>query len=786
MSFDSIKTLEFDKILNKAKDYAISIEAKDKILNLKPYKDLNELKIALKEIDDAFTFLRFNQYPNFTNFPYLKNAFLRLEKESALSQKELLDIKHLLDIADSNINFKEKSNKKTSLDKYFEKLMPLKNENINISTKILSETEVASSASIVLQDLRRKKTILKDRLNLTCERLLNKYKNYLQEPIISNKNNKSCLQIKAEFKTQIKGTVLDVSSTGLSIYIEPQELIEINNEMSNIEANEKIEIDKILYDISLSLSKHLDDLKTNYENLIMLDFIFAKALYANNEHHTLPIITEDKSINLIKCKHPLIDKEKIVPLDVEIEQECSSLIITGPNTGGKTVFLKTIGLVELMSMSGMFIPCLDNSKVAFFDNVFSDIGDEQSIEQSLSTFSAHMTNIINILNNATKNSLCLFDEIATGTDPVEGANLAISILNEFKNRKTKVIATTHYPELKLYALSEENVKNGSFEFDVNTLKPTYRLILGIPGKSNAFAISKRLGLSDNIIENAKSLMSKNDEKFEDILSNLHKDKALIEKEKNEIKKLKEEADELKNKVLRQQKGLNDRTESEIRRAKEEARRILLNAKELADDALKNIKSSSNVDIEAKRSAINKEIKNINNDMIEKVKGPSKPLSSKKIKIGSKVKILSMNTTGNVETLPDKDYNLFVRVGILRINANLRDLELIDENNINIEVENVKIKKSNDGSKIKIEKTNSVESSINIIGMTTDEAIVVVDKYLDDCILSHLPFARIIHGRGSGALKKAVHDLLKKSPLVKEYRLGVFGEGQDGVTVVTFN
>ena len=780
-----LKTLEFDKILNKVKYYAVSTEAKEIILNLKPYKDLESINLALKETDDAYTFLRYNQSPNFNNFPYLATAFLRLEKESSLNQKELLDIKHLLDLTDNTINFKNKSNKSTTLDKYFDKLMPLKNENINISTKILSETEVASSASTSLQDLRRKKNILKDRINLTSERLLNKYKNYLQEPIISNKNGKSCLQIKSEFKSYVKGTVLDISTTGLSIYIEPQELIEINNEISNIEVKEKIEIDKILYDISISLSKHLTELKTNYENLIQLDFIFAKALYAQYEHHTLPTITNDKNIELINCKHPLIDKDKVVPLDVTIEPSCYSLIITGPNTGGKTVFLKTIGLIELMSLSGLFIPCLDNSKVAYFDNIFADIGDEQSIEQSLSTFSSHMTNIIDILKYATKNSLCLFDELATGTDPVEGANLAISILNDLKDRQIKVIATTHYPELKLYAMSENNVKNGSFEFDIDTLKPTYRLLLGIPGKSNAFAISKRLGLSEKIINNAKSLINSNDEKFEDIISNLHRDKILIEKEKQEIKQLKEEADELKNKVIRQQKGLNDRTDSEIRRAKEEARKILLNAKKLADDALREIKTASNKDIESKRTLINSEIKNINNDMIEKVKGPSKPLSSKKIRIGSKVKILSMNSIGNVETLPDKDYNLFVRVGILRINVNLRDLELINDDNINIEVENLTIKKSQNSTKIKIEKSNAVESSINIIGMNTDEATIVVDKYLDDCVLSHLPFARIIHGRGSGALKKAVHELLRKSPLVKDFRLGQFGEGQDGVTIVNF-
>lgn len=785
MNKDIVEVLEFNKILNIAKEFANSNEAKEKILHLRPFKNLNELNIALKEADDAFLFLRYNQIPTFANFPYLKNHFLRLEKKSSLNQKEILDIKKLLDLVDNNINFYEKSSKHTSLDKYFEKLVPLKNENINISTKILSETEVASSASTVLRDLRRKKMILTDKINITSDRLLNKYKNYLQEPIIANKNGKSCLQIKSEYKSQVKGTVLSISATGLSLFVEPNELIEINNEISNIMAKEQLEIEKILYDISLSLSEHLNDIKSDYENMIYLDFVFAKALYANNEKHSLPIINYDKYIDITNCKHPLIPKDKVVPLTVKIEPDCHSLIITGPNTGGKTVFLKTIGLIELMGLSGMFIPATENSKISFFDNIYADIGDEQSIEQSLSTFSSHMTNIVSILKEATKNSLCLFDEIATGTDPVEGANLAIAILNELKKRNTKVIVTTHYPELKLYALSDNGVKNGSFEFDIDTLKPTYKLLLGIPGKSNAFLISKKLGLDDRIIENAKSLINKNDEKFEDIISNLHRDKLIIEKEKTEIEQLKKEADELRNKVIRQQKGLNDRTESEIRKAKEEARRILLNAKQLVDDALKGIKSDNAKDIENKRLSINKQIKNINNDMIEKVKGPSKPLSSKKIRVGSKVKILSMNAIGSVETLPDKDYNLFIRVGILRVSANLKDLELVEEDNFNIDIENVHIKKTNGSSKIKIERDTVVESSINVIGKTTDEAIILVDKYLDDCVLSHLPYARIIHGRGSGALKNAIHKLLKNSPLVKEYRLGNYYEGQDGVTVVNF-
>ena len=502
----------------------------------------------------------------------------------------------------------------------------------------------------------------------------------------------------------------------------------------------------------------------------------------------MPILNDNGIINLKNARHPLIKANDIVPLNINLGVDFTSLIITGPNTGGKTVSLKTVGLLELMALSGLFIPADENSSVAIFDNIFADIGDEQNIEQSLSTFSSHMTNIVYILNHITSKSLVLFDEICTGTDPIEGANLAISILDMLLANKVRVIATTHYPELKKYALSKANVKNGAFEFDVDTLKPTYKLLIGIPGKSNAFAISEKLGLDKRIIDNAKNLLDTNDIRFEDIVASLEESRITIEKERKEIEQYKNEINELKDKVKRQEKGLNDRADSIIRQAKEKAHGILYDAKNLADETIKNIRANSN-DLTysiKERSKLNKGLNDAAESLIEKVKGPSQPLSAKKIRIGATVKVLSLNANGVVETLPDKDYNLFVRIGIMRTNVNLRDLELITDDGINIDGTKIKKIKNKDGSsRIKLEKSYDVKAEINLIGKTTDEAILELDKYIDDAYIAHIPVVRIIHGRGTGALKKAVSEFCRKSSVIKSYRLGDFDEGGDGVTVVTF-
>lgn len=780
--------LEFNKIKEKLSEYAYSLDAKNMCSNLGLIKDKNELDTTINEVDSAVLYLRHVAPPNFNILRNVDNALLRLKKEAPLNIKELLDISNILELTDRLIAYKEGKEINSILDKYYNKLISLKYENNNIKKVIVSETEIADNASNVLQALRRKKQLLKEKLNTISNKLISTYSDYLQEPILANKDGALCLPIKAEYKNKIDGTIHSVSGSQFTIFIEPKEIISINNEIIENEALEEVEIAKILYELSKSLIPHIETIKSNYNILIKLDFIFAKAKYALDEKHTLPIINNEGKIKLIEAKHPLIDKNKIIPLDINLGIDFTSLIITGPNTGGKTVSIKTVGLIELMGLSGLFIPAKENSVISVFDNIFADIGDEQSIEQSLSTFSSHMTNIVSILKLATSKSLVLFDEICTGTDPVEGATLAISILDKLLKNKTRVIATTHYPELKKYALSKENVKNGAFEFNVETLKPTYKLLIGIPGKSNAFNISEKLGLSKDIIGNAKNLLENNDIRFEDIVSSLEESKLTIEREKSEIENYKKEIEELKDKVKRQEIGLNNRADSIIRQAKEKAHEILYDAKELADTTIKNIKSNnSNFGaLVSERSKLNKELKEATESLIEKVKGPSKPISPKKIKVGASVKVLSLNAEGIVETLPDKDYNLFVRVGIIRTAVNLKDLELINIEDIKIDGTNIKRTYNKNGSsKIKLEKTYTINSEINLIGKTADEAIFELDKYIDDALLSHIPYVRIIHGRGAGILKKAVWKYLKNIPNIKECRLGNYNEGGDGVTIVTF-
>ena len=781
--------LEFNKVLLRLSNFADSEAAKSLCLNLKKINDKNALYKAINETDAAVSCLKSSTAPTFTKLNDISEAMVRLSKEASLNTTELINISNCLDISDRLIAYRNTKEFNSCLDIYFNSLNSLRYENDEIKRVIISENEIADTASSILQAIRRKKMLLKEKVHTTANRLLNTYSQYLQEPVIANKDGAICLPVKSEFKNKIDGTVHSVSGSQFTIFIEPKEIIGLNNEITENEALEQIEIAKILYELSKRLIPHIDIIKSNYNNLVTLDFIFAKAKYANDIKATLPILNDEGKIDLIDARHPLIDKDKIVPLNINLGISFTSLIITGPNTGGKTVSLKTVGLIELMGLSGLFIPCAENSQISIFDNIFADIGDEQSIEQSLSTFSSHMTNIVSILKNVSSKSLVLFDEICTGTDPIEGANLAISILNELLAKKIRVIATTHYPELKRYALSKEGVKNGAFEFNVDTLKPTYKLLIGIPGKSNAFAISEKLGLDKNIIANAKELLDTNDIRFEDIVSSLEESKRTIDIERNEIEKYKIEIEELKNKVKRQEKGLNDRADSIIRQAKEKAHDILFDAKKLADDTIKNIKANGG-DLNAsinERTKLNQALNQSAESLVEKVKGPSQPLSAKKIKIGATVKVLSFNSEGIVESLPDKDYNLFVRIGILRTLVNLRDLELIANENIKIDGTKIKRTTNKDGSsKIKLEKSYNVSTEINLIGKTTDEALLELDKYIDDAYIAHIPVVRIIHGRGTGALKKAVNDFCRKSSVIKNYRPGDFTEGGDGVTVVSFN
>ena len=780
--------LEVNKVLSQLSDFADSDGGKSLCLNLKIISDKESLTKALNETDGALSYLKSSALPSFLKLYDVNESLLRLSKEASLNTSELLNISNCLDLAQKLIAYRDSKEFNTCLDVYFNALDALKDENNEIKRVVISEYEISDNASSILQMLRRKKQLLKEKIRTTANRLLNTYSQYLQEPVLANKDGTICLPVKSEFKNRVDGTIHSISGSQFTIFIEPKEIIGLNNEVAENESLEQIEIAKILYELSRKLIPYIDTIRNNYKNLTMLDFIFAKAKYAKDINATLPILNSDGKIDLKGARHPLLQKANAVPLNINLGINFSSLIITGPNTGGKTVSLKTVGLIEIMGLSGLFIPCEENSHISLFDNIFADIGDEQSIEQSLSTFSSHMNNIVSILNHVTSKSLVLLDEICTGTDPIEGANLAIAILDEFLAKKIRVIATTHYPELKKYALSRNGVENGAFEFNVDTLKPTYKLLIGIPGKSNAFAISEKLGLNKNIINKAKNMLNTNDVRFEDIVASLEESKITIDREKNEVAKYKNEIEELKNKVKRQEKGLNDRADSIIRQAKEKAHDILFDAKKLADETIKNIKNSGgdlNVSIN-ERTKLNKGLSESLESLVEKVKGPSQPLSAKKIKIGATVKVLSLNAEGIVESLPDKSYNLFVRVGILRTQVNLRDLELVDSYNVKIDGTKIKKTINKDGSsKIKLEKSYNVNSEINLIGKTTDEAILELDKYIDDAYIAHIPLVRVIHGRGTGALKKAVNEFCRKSKIIKNYRPGDFTEGGDGVTVISF-
>lgn len=780
--------LEVNKVLSQLSDFADSDGGKSLCLNLKIISDKESLTKALNETDGALSYLKSSALPSFLKLYDVNESLLRLSKEASLNTSELLNISNCLDLAQKLIAYRDSKEFNTCLDVYFNALDALKDENNEIKRVVISEYEISDNASSILQMLRRKKQLLKEKIRTTANRLLNTYSQYLQEPVLANKDGAICLPVKSEFKNRVDGTIHSISGSQFTIFIEPKEIIGLNNEVAENESLEQIEIAKILYELSRKLIPYIDTIRNNYKNLTMLDFIFAKAKYAKDINATLPILNSDGKIDLKGARHPLLQKANAVPLNINLGINFTSLIITGPNTGGKTVSLKTVGLIEIMGLSGLFIPCEENSHISLFDNIFADIGDEQSIEQSLSTFSSHMNNIVSILNHVTSKSLVLLDEICTGTDPIEGANLAIAILDEFLSKKIRVIATTHYPELKKYALSRNGVENGAFEFNVDTLKPTYKLLIGIPGKSNAFAISEKLGLNKNIINKAKNMLNTNDVRFEDIVASLEESKITIDREKNEVAKYKNEIEELKNKVKRQEKGLNDRADSIIRQAKEKAHDILFDAKKLADETIKNIKNSGgdlNVSIN-ERTKLNKGLSESLESLVEKVKGPSQPLSAKKIKIGATVKVLSLNAEGIVESLPDKSYNLFVRVGILRTQVNLRDLELVDSYNVKIDGTKIKKTINKDGSsKIKLEKSYNVNSEINLIGKTTDEAILELDKYIDDAYIAHIPLVRVIHGRGTGALKKAVNEFCRKSKIIKNYRPGDFTEGGDGVTVISF-
>lgn len=789
-----LRTLEYYKIIEKLTDYAASEPGKKLCRELIPSSDFHEIVQSQTETADAVTRVRQRGNLSFSGVSDIRDSLKRLEIGSSLSIHELLSISALLTCAARAKNYgrhPESELPDDSLDEMFRTLDPLTIINNEITRCILSEDEVADDASPGLKSVRRQMRITNDRVHTQLNSILNSSRTMLQDAVITMRDGRYCLPVKSEYKGQFQGMVHDQSATGSTLFIEPMAVIKLNNELRELEIREQKEIEMVLASLSLGLAPYTEPLATDFTILSKLDFIFARAALARHYNCTMPKFNRHGYIHIKDGRHPLLDPKKVVPINVYLGRDFDLLIVTGPNTGGKTVSLKTVGLFTLMGQSGLQIPAFDGSELSVFDEVFADIGDEQSIEQSLSTFSAHMTNIVSILSQADSRSLCLFDELGAGTDPTEGAALAIAILSFLHNMKCRTMATTHYSELKVYALTTVGVENACCEFDVETLRPTYRLLIGIPGKSNAFAISKKLGLPDYIIDDAKTHLESNDEAFEDLLANLESSRVTIEKEREEIVQYKAEITRLKKNLEQKEERLDERKEKLIHNANEEAQRILREAKETADQTIRQINKlaqSSGVgkELEAERARLREKLDKVDKNLsIKNEKGPKKTISPKKIKIGDGVKVLTMNLKGTVSSLPNAKGDLYVQMGILRSLVNIKDLELLDEPSVSGPGLD-SMKQNNTGSgKIKMSKSFAISPEINLIGMTVDEAIPVLDKYLDDAYLAHLPSVRVVHGRGTGALKAGVHRHLKKLKYVREFRLGDFGEGDTGVTIVTF-
>lgn len=791
MNTKSLRTLEYHKIIAQLMEYASSQLGKDLCRNLVPSTDIAEIRRTQTETSDASTRVRQKGSISFGGLKDIRGSLKRLEVGSALGIVELLSISALLNIAAKAKSYgrhEESQLPDDSLEELFRSLEPLTPVNTEIKRCIISEEEVSDDASPGLRHVRRSMKVINDRVHSQLNAILNSNRTYLQDPVITMRDGRYCLPVKAEYKNQVTGMVHDQSATGSTLFIEPMAIIKLNNDLRELEIQEQKEIEAVLADLSNRLISYLEELEINQQILSQLDFVFAKSALARHYKCSEPAFNTNGFINIKDGRHPLLDPQKVVPINIHLGKDFDLLIVTGPNTGGKTVSLKTVGLFTLMGQAGLHIPAFDGSELAVFEEVFADIGDEQSIEQSLSTFSSHMTNIVSILEQADSNSLCLFDELGAGTDPTEGAALAIAILTFLHNMKCRTMATTHYSELKVYALTTPGVENACCEFSLESLQPTYRLLIGIPGKSNAFAISRKLGLPDYIIEDAKNHLETNDEAFEDLLSHLEESRVTIEKEHSEIQAYKTEIEQLKSRLEQKEERLDERKDKLIRSASEEAQRILREAKETADQTIKNINKlaeSSGVNklLETERSRLREQLSKVDKGLsIKNDQAPKKAVSAKSLRIGDSVNVLSMNLKGTVSTLPNAKGDLYVQMGILRSLVNIKDLELIDE--ATVSGPSLEHTKSGSG-KIKMSKSFSISPEINLIGMTTDEAVSVLDKYMDDAYLAHLPQVRIVHGRGTGALKAAVHKRLKQLKYVKEFRLGVFGEGDTGVTIVTF-
>lgn len=786
-----LRTLEYNKIVERLAEYAFGADTKERCLSLLPSTSLSEITNAQQQTKDAMNRSLKKGRLDCSGIKPLSSAIRRVEIGGTMNIEELLGLCKLLETARRVKAYGRKEREdfpSDSLSELFDGLEPLSPLCDEIRRCIISVDEISDDASSNLKSIRRSIRSTGDRIHAQLNQMLNNQnvRNCLQDFVITMRNGRYCLPVKAEAKSQITGMVHDQSSSGSTLFIEPMAVVNLNNELKELSIKEQDEIAVILATLSAKAGEYIPAIETDYQILTELDFIFAKAAYALEYNGITPHFNTERKIRILKGRHPLLDAKKVVPIDISLGSDFDQLVITGPNTGGKTVSLKTVGLLTLMGQAGLPIPSGDRSELAVFDDIFADIGDEQSIEQNLSTFSSHMTNIIHILKEANEHSLVLFDELCAGTDPTEGAALAVSILSYFHSRGIRTMATTHYSEIKIYALTTSGIENACCEFNVETLSPTYRLLIGIPGKSNAFAISKKLGLSDTLIDDARTRISSNEQNFEDLLSDLEASRSTIEKEQAEINRYKSEIAALKQQLKNKQEKLDESRDAILRKAKEEANQILQEAKDTADEAIRNFNKYGTTrpsiqEMEKQRTNIREKMAaNEKKSSKEKDTAIYNPKVPKKLRIGDSVKVLSMNLTGTVHSLPNAKGDLFVQMGILRSQVNIKDLVLIED----AAPGSKKYAKTGAG-KLKMSKSASVSTEINLIGKTVDEAIALLDKYLDDAYLAHLPSVRIVHGKGTGALRSAVQSHLKRQSYIKSFHLGEFGEGDAGVTIAEF-
>ncbi|WP_178006707.1 endonuclease MutS2 [Mediterraneibacter sp.] len=788
MNNKTLQKLEFDKIISSLENEAGSFRGKQLCRRLKPMTDPGKIDLLQEQTSAAFTRIIKKGRISFGDAAPVEESLKRLEIGGALNASELLRICRLLS---NTARVKSYGRHDTQedladcLDIYFDGLEPLTPLVNEIERCIISEDEISDDASSTLKHIRRNINSLNDRVHTTLSGLVNgSLRTYLQDALITMRGDRYCIPVKAEHRSQVQGLIHDQSASGSTLFIEPMAIVKLNNDLQELYVKEQDEIRKILASLSEETAQYIEEIRTDYRSLTDLDFIFARGALALSMRASRPVLNEEGRIRIREGRHPLLDQKKVVPITVSLGDEFSLLIITGPNTGGKTVSLKTVGLLTLMGQSGLHIPAADRSELSVFRQVYADIGDEQSIEQSLSTFSSHMTNIVSFLKKVDERSLVLFDELGAGTDPTEGAALAIAILSHLHKRNIRTMATTHYSELKVYALSTPGVENACCEFDVESLRPTYRLLIGIPGKSNAFAISGKLGLPDYIIDDAKKRLSEQDVSFEDLLSDLEASRRTIEKEQAEIAAYKKEAEALKHQAAQKQEKLDEQRDRILREANEKANAILREAKEVADETIRNFhkfgkENISAAEMEKERERLRKKIKDTSASASLKTNKPKKNHKPSDFKLGESVKVLSMNLTGTVSSLPDARGNVTVQMGILRSQVHISDLEIIEE------VSPYAPKRMNrtSKSKIKMSKSLSVSPEINLLGKTVDEAVAELDKYLDDALLSHLNSVRVVHGKGTGALRKGIHEYLRRQKHVKSYHLAEFGEGDAGVTIV---